>query len=181
MIKLRAAKCPNCGADIDIDTRNEITKCKYCNCTVLVEGLQKITKRKPVFKDEACIEISKKLNKILELYAGSKNEMLLMLKDKIGLVNSGKTTAKIAMMKTANEYKEEEFDEPFTYRIGDRTLDHFEYKTGGVVEMTYEADEDGYFAVEYYGKIKKYEDKNELSIVLDDIIENVKEKFKKEN
>ena len=182
MINLTAANCPNCGADIEVDTRFDTTICKYCGSTIFVEGTIKGLKRPNINKDdiyERCLEISNKLNLILKLYIGNKNEMLLMLKDRIGLVNSEKTTAKIAMMQTANTYEEKPFDKPFTYRIEDRILDHFEYKRGGVVELTYESDEDGFFALEYYGRITKYSDLNELSQVLDDIIEEVKTKFKR--
>ena len=180
MIKLTAAKCPNCGADIEVNPQSDTAKCKYCNSTILVEGALNIMKRKTFSRDDIddkCIEISKKLNHILELYIGSKNEMLLMLKDRIGLVNSGKTTAKIEMMKTAYTYEEKPFDEPFTYRIGDRTLDHFEYKRDNSVEVTYESDEVGFFAIEYYGKITKYDNLDALSSILDEIIEEVKIKF----
>lgn len=177
MIKLTAAKCPNCGADIKVNPNLEQTVCSYCGCTILVEGALKVVKRKTKEKDaidEKCLEVSEKLNLILELYTGSKNEMFLMLKERIGLVNSQKTTAKITMMKEANEYQEEKFEEPFTYRIGDRTLDHFEFKRDGSVELTYESDEEGFFALEYYGRITKYTDLDALLHQLDEIISELK-------
>ncbi|MBR2289206.1 MAG: hypothetical protein IJ867_00940 [Clostridia bacterium] len=181
MINLTAAKCPNCGADIEVNATLDTTVCQYCGCTILVEGALDIVRRKVFARDdidEKCVEISQKLNEILKLYIGNKNEMLLMLKERIGLVNSGKTTAKIAMMQTAHTYEEKEFDEPFTYRIGERTLNHFEYKKDGVIELTYESDEDGFFALEYYGKVTRYMDLDELSRVLDEITEEVRVKFK---
>ena len=183
MINLTAAQCPNCGADIKVDPDINAVICEYCGSKILVDNALKKIKRKKIAKDETyekCIEISKKLNLIFELYVGNKNEMLLMLKDRIGLVNSHKTTAKIEMMKSANTYDEVKLEDEFTYRIADRTLDHFEYKRDGSVELTYESGEDGYFALEYYGKILKYTDIDELSRVLDEIIEEVKLKFKEE-
>lgn len=177
MVKLISAKCPNCGANIEIESQINTILCKYCGSTIIVDGILRIKKRNYLPKDDVdkkCMEISEKLNTILELYIGNKNNMLEMLKGRIGLVNSEKTTSKIAMMKTANTFEDDIYEKPFTYRIGDRTLDHFEYKRDGSIELTYETDEDGFFALEYYGKIQKYTDINELSRVLDEIIEEVK-------
>ena len=36
-MKLVAAKCPSCGADLEIDSTLEATKCKFCNSAILVE------------------------------------------------------------------------------------------------------------------------------------------------
>ena len=36
-MKLVAAKCPSCGANIDVDKKQEITKCKYCKTQILVD------------------------------------------------------------------------------------------------------------------------------------------------
>lgn len=170
------------GADIKIN--NELKEeyiCKYCGSTIFIESDSLRTfKKHTVDKDdvdEKCREISQKFNEILKLYIGSKNEMLLMLKEKIGLVSSGKTVAKYTMMRESPYFVEEPFDAPFTYRIEDRTLDHFEYKRDGSIEVTYETEGDGFFAIEYYGKVLKYSDLGELSSALDEIIEEVKRKL----
>lgn len=36
-MKLVAAKCPNCGAQIDVDQNSDSTICKYCNSKIIVE------------------------------------------------------------------------------------------------------------------------------------------------
>lgn len=181
MIKLTAANCPNCGADIEVNPEMTTTVCKYCGSTILVDGAIKGFKRKIIIKDETYdkgIKVSQKLNEIMSLYIGNKNEMLLMLKDRIGLVSSNRTTAKIAMMRTAHDYKEETYTEAFKYRVGeDRTLERFEYKSDGSVEATYDIKDEDFFALEYYGKITKFTDLDELLRVLDEIIEEVKIKF----
>ncbi len=37
MMKLVAAKCPSCGANINVDRSLKFTKCEYCNTEILVE------------------------------------------------------------------------------------------------------------------------------------------------
>jgi len=37
MIKLVPAKCPSCGADIEVNKKLENTICQYCGTTVLVD------------------------------------------------------------------------------------------------------------------------------------------------
>ena len=37
MVKLQAAKCPSCGADIQVNEKLENTICQYCGSTVLVQ------------------------------------------------------------------------------------------------------------------------------------------------
>ena len=32
-MKIVAAKCPNCGANIEVDSNSNTTKCEYCNST----------------------------------------------------------------------------------------------------------------------------------------------------
>ena len=178
------AKCPNCGANIVRDDDIQEYICEYCGSTVYIKDnsirAYKSHKIKKTENDKKCQKVSEKFNLILSLYDGSKNEMLLMLKEKVGLVNSGKTLAKFEMMKSSQSYSDEPFDEPFTYRIADRTLDRFEYKSDGSIELTYETDEDGFFAIEYYGRVTKYKNIDELLKVLDEIIEEVKIKFNKE-
>ena len=36
-MKIVAAKCPNCGASIKVDSDSNMTKCEYCRSTVIVE------------------------------------------------------------------------------------------------------------------------------------------------
>ena len=36
-MKLVAAKCPSCGANIKVDRSLKITKCEYCNSEIIVE------------------------------------------------------------------------------------------------------------------------------------------------
>ncbi len=36
-MKIIAAKCPNCGADIEVDQYSDKTRCEYCNSTIIVE------------------------------------------------------------------------------------------------------------------------------------------------
>lgn len=36
MIKLQAAKCPQCGADIEVNESLEKTICQYCGTTILI-------------------------------------------------------------------------------------------------------------------------------------------------
>ena len=36
-MKLVAAKCPSCGADIELDQDSDKTKCSYCNSKIIVE------------------------------------------------------------------------------------------------------------------------------------------------
>lgn len=124
-------------------------------------------------ENDICNKISEKLNTILNNYNMDKNNLLIMLKDKIGLVTGGRTVSKLNMMKESQSYEEEIYDNPFPYRIGDRVLNRFEYKRDGSVELTYESDEEGIFAIEYYGKIIKYSNLEELLIVLDEIIADI--------
>lgn len=37
MIKLKAAKCPNCGADIEVNDKLEKTICQFCGSTILIQ------------------------------------------------------------------------------------------------------------------------------------------------
>ncbi len=137
-----------------------------------IEILQKWdnTKNK---ENDICDKISEKLNTILNNYKMGKNNLLIMLKDKIGLVTGGRTVSKLNMMKESQSYEEEIYDKPFPYRIGDRVLDRFEYKRDGSVELTYKSNEEGVFSIEYYGKIIKYSNLEELLIVLDEIIADI--------
>lgn len=42
-MKLVAAKCPNCGASIEVDKDSDTTKCDYCNTKIIVEdAIEKI-------------------------------------------------------------------------------------------------------------------------------------------
>ena len=36
MVQLQAAKCPQCGADIQVNTSLEQAICQYCGTTILV-------------------------------------------------------------------------------------------------------------------------------------------------
>ena len=36
-MKLTAAKCPNCGANIEVDENSDKTKCEFCNSPIIVE------------------------------------------------------------------------------------------------------------------------------------------------
>ena len=36
-MKLVAAKCPSCGANIDVDVNSDMTKCDFCNTKIIVE------------------------------------------------------------------------------------------------------------------------------------------------
>ena len=36
-MKLTAAKCPNCGANLEVDRNEEVTTCKYCNSDIIIE------------------------------------------------------------------------------------------------------------------------------------------------
>ena len=36
-MKLVAAKCPSCGANIKVDTSLKFTKCEYCDSQIVVE------------------------------------------------------------------------------------------------------------------------------------------------
>ena len=43
MVKLQAAKCPQCGADIEVNPSLEKTICQYCGTTILIQdAVQKI-------------------------------------------------------------------------------------------------------------------------------------------
>ena len=43
MVKLQAAKCPQCGADIEVNANLEKTICQYCGTTILIQdAIQKI-------------------------------------------------------------------------------------------------------------------------------------------
>ena len=37
MVKLKDAKCPNCGANIEVNDALEKTICQYCGSTVIIE------------------------------------------------------------------------------------------------------------------------------------------------
>jgi DNA-directed RNA polymerase subunit RPC12/RpoP len=39
MIELKAAKCPQCNADIEVNTNLEKAICQYCGCTILIEDV----------------------------------------------------------------------------------------------------------------------------------------------
>ena len=183
MIKFTDVKCPNCGAEIELNSEGNTFNCQYCGSTIYIENdvvrtLKKYFKEKDEI-DEKCQEVSEKFNQIFQFYDGSKNEMLLMLKEKVGLVSSNKTLAKYTMMKSSPYFVDEPFDNPFTYRIDDRILDHFEFKSDFSIELTYDTEDDDAFAIEYYGRVTKYNDIDELIRVLDEIIEEVKIKFNK--
>ena len=184
MVKFTIAKCPNCGAEIKVDSEKSVFTCEYCGSTVytendVVRAFQKHLKENDGI-DDVCKTISEKFNQILKLYNGSKNEMLLMLKEEVGLVNSNQTVLKFMTMLESKSYVDEPFTDPFTYKIGDRVLDHFEFKRDFSIEVTYDdAEDDEYFAIEYYGRITKYTNLDELKSKLDEIIEEVKIKFNK--
>ncbi len=36
-MKIVAAKCPNCGAEIEVDKNSDSTRCEYCNSKIIVE------------------------------------------------------------------------------------------------------------------------------------------------
>ena len=89
------AKCPNCGAEIQASSEKSIFTCDYCGSTIyasndVMKAFQKHLKEKDEI-DNDCEKITQKFNQILHLYDGSKNEMLLMLKERVDLVNSKKT------------------------------------------------------------------------------------------
>ena len=184
MVKFTIAKCPNCGAEIQVNQDKSTFTCEYCGSTIyanddVVRAFQKHLKENDEV-DNKCVKISQKFNKILELYDGSKNEMLLMLKERVGLVNSNKTVSKYMTMIESKSYVYEPFNDPFTYKIGDRVIDHFEFKRDFSIEVTYDTEDKEFFAIEYYGQITKYTNIDELSSALDTIIEEVKQKFNKE-
>lgn len=183
MIKFTIAKCPNCGAEIKVNSDKSTFTCEYCGSTVyaendVVRAFQKHLRETDEI-DNICKKISQKFNQILQLYDGSKNEMLLMLKEKVGLVNSNKTVSKFMTMLESQSYVGEPFYDPFTYKIGDRILDHFEFKRDFSIEVTYDTEEDGFFAIEYYGRVSKFTDLDALNSALDEIINEVKIKFNK--
>lgn len=37
MVKLVSAKCPNCGANIEVNKNDDTTRCSYCNSAIIVE------------------------------------------------------------------------------------------------------------------------------------------------
>jgi len=37
MTKLKQAKCPNCGANIEVDSSKDKVKCEFCGSTIEVE------------------------------------------------------------------------------------------------------------------------------------------------
>ena len=37
MTKIISIKCPNCGANIDVDENKKVNKCQYCNTNLLIE------------------------------------------------------------------------------------------------------------------------------------------------
>ena len=39
MIKLQAAKCPQCNANIEVNTNLEKAICQYCGCTIIIEDV----------------------------------------------------------------------------------------------------------------------------------------------
>ena len=42
-MKIVAAKCPNCGANIEVDSNSNTTKCEYCNSSIVVkEAIEKL-------------------------------------------------------------------------------------------------------------------------------------------
>ena len=42
-MKLVAARCPNCGANIDVDKDSDSTRCEYCKSKIIVEdAIQKV-------------------------------------------------------------------------------------------------------------------------------------------
>ena len=36
-MKLIPARCPSCGADIEVNKENETTKCKYCDTRIIID------------------------------------------------------------------------------------------------------------------------------------------------
>ena len=36
-MKLIPARCPSCGADIEVNKDNETTKCKYCETRIIID------------------------------------------------------------------------------------------------------------------------------------------------
>ena len=36
-MKLVAAKCPSCGASLNVNPKQETAKCEYCNQTILID------------------------------------------------------------------------------------------------------------------------------------------------
>jgi len=68
-MKLVAAKCPNCGANIDVDKDSDTTKCEYCKSKIIVEDA--IKKIKVELSGE--VEISNFANFDKLLILGNRN------------------------------------------------------------------------------------------------------------
>lgn len=64
-MKLKSAKCPNCGADLKVNPNNETTKCEYCKSAILIEDA--IAKYKLEVSGEVEIKNLPKIDNYLKL------------------------------------------------------------------------------------------------------------------
>lgn len=63
-MKLVAAKCPSCGADIEVDQNSDRTVCDFCNSKIIVEDA--IHKYKVEISGEVQIDNSKQMDALLK-------------------------------------------------------------------------------------------------------------------
>ena len=66
--KLVASKCPNCGANIDVDKDSYITKCEFCHSKIMV--------------DDAIAKVKIEINANVEIKNLPKYENYLTLADR---------------------------------------------------------------------------------------------------
>ena len=64
-MKLVAAKCPSCGASIEVNSKDETTKCKYCQQAILIEDA--IAKYKLEISGEVEIKNLPKIDNYLKI------------------------------------------------------------------------------------------------------------------
>ena len=64
-MKLIAARCPNCGADIEVDKNSDTTKCEYCNKKIIVDDA--VAKYKLELSGSVEVSNSTNFTKLLKL------------------------------------------------------------------------------------------------------------------
>ena len=133
MIKLQAAKCPQCGADIEVNESLEKTICQYCGTTILVQdAVQKyklelsgnvkvagiknrddfLEQAKKHFKVEEYLDAKECLNEIIKEDSFDIEAYSELLKNDAMLLKNGNYNLKISncndnYSKVGNRYYEE--------------------------------------------------------------------------
>lgn len=158
MIKLRDAKCPNCGANIQVNDQLENTICQYCGSQVIIE--EAIEKYKLEISGKVEVEgIKGRTSKLsqarkhmaIEEYAEAKNILMELINE-----DQFDVEAYIELIKIDIEtMKKRDFDE--------KSSEQTDYESWRIIKEI----------VSYYDRIKKIDDNNIVDNGLRDYMDNI--------